>query len=98
MVLDPLEALTFAAAHTKRIALGDERAGHPLLQPGHASAPLDHTRLPFQWTATGGVGAGLVEDEMDAVSADMKQRGARWSFKEGTRTLPSTWRPSLHPR
>ena len=40
-VLDPLDTLTFVAAHTTD-RLGHERPRHSLLQPGHPRAPIDH--------------------------------------------------------
>jgi len=45
--LDPLDALTYVAAQTKKIKLGTSVARHALPQPRRAGAPADHTRCPF---------------------------------------------------
>ena len=74
--LDPLETLSFAAAHTKKIALGTSVLDIPYHNPlmlARRLTTLDHlsngrVRL--------GLGLGWSKDEMDAMGADIKKRGA----------------------
>src|SRR6478672_6481622 len=76
-ILDPLDTLTFAAAHTKTITLGTSVLDIPYHNPvtlGRRLTTIDylsHGRLRV------GFGLGWSKDEMDATGADMKQRGAR---------------------
>src|SRR5712691_10532580 len=75
-ILDPLDTLTFAAAHTKTIALGTSVLDIPYHNPvtlGRRLTTIDflsHGRLRV------GLGLGWSKYEMDATGADMKQRGA----------------------
>src|SRR5437870_4614205 len=86
---DPLDALTFVAGHTKRIALGNERLDIPYYNPvmlARRVTTLDvlsggHMRL--------GLGLGWSKDEHHAVGAPMKQRGAR--AEEFLAPMEATW-------
>lgn len=75
-VLDPLETLTFAAAHTKTIALGTSVLDIPYHNPlmlARRLTTLDHFsngRVQL------GLGLGWSKDEMDAMGADITKRGA----------------------
>ena len=52
-VLDPMETLTFAAAHTSRIALGTGGSQPSLVQSGLTGAPVDDPRYPGRRSAAG---------------------------------------------
>src|SRR5712692_2731631 len=74
--LDPLDTLTFAAAHTKTITLGTS----VLDIPYHNPVTLGRRLTTIDFLSNGrlrvGLGLGWSKDEMDATGADMKQRGA----------------------
>src|SRR3989442_7985937 len=72
--LDPLETLTFAAAHTKTIALGTSVLDIPYYNPVMLARRL--TTLDCLSNGRARLGLGWSKDEMDAVGADMKKRGA----------------------
>ena len=75
-ILDPLDTLTFAAAHTKTITLGTS----VLDIPYHNPVTLGRRLTTIDFLSNGrlrvGLGLGWSKDEMDATGADMKQRGA----------------------
>jgi probable F420-dependent oxidoreductase len=75
-VLDPLEALTFAAAQTKRIALGTSVLDVPYYNPVMLARRLTTLDFLSNGRLLVGLGLGWSKDEMDATGADMKQRGA----------------------
>ena len=75
-VLDPLEALTFAAAQTKRIALGTSVLDIPYYNPVMLARRLTTLDFLSNGRLQVGLGLGWSKDEMDASGADMKQRGA----------------------
>ena len=75
-VLDPLEALTFAAAQTKKIALGTSVLDIPFYNPVTLARRLTTLDLLSNGRLQVGLGLGWSKDEMDAAGADMKQRGA----------------------
>ena len=52
-VLDPLETLTFAAAHTRPHRTRHRRPQPSLVQSGLTGAPVDDSRYPVRRTATG---------------------------------------------
>jgi probable F420-dependent oxidoreductase len=74
--LDPLEALTFAAARTKRIALGTSVLDIPYYNPVMLARRLTTLDFLSQGRIRVGLGLGWNKDEVDAVGADFKQRGA----------------------
>jgi probable F420-dependent oxidoreductase len=75
--LDPLEALTFAAAQTTRVGLGtsvlDMLYDNPVMLARRLSTldVLSHGRLRV------GMGLGWSKDEFDAMGASWRERGAR---------------------
>lgn len=75
-VLDPLETLTFAAAHTKTIALGTSVLDIPYHNPVMLARRLTTLDQLSNGRLRVGLGLGWSKDEMDAVGADMKKRGA----------------------
>jgi probable F420-dependent oxidoreductase len=88
-MMDPLDTLTFLAAHTKRIFLGTSVINIPYYNPvmlGRRLTTIDHLstgRLRVSF------GLGWSQDEMDATGADMKHRGAR--ADEFLQVLKAVW-------
>jgi probable F420-dependent oxidoreductase len=88
-VLDPLLALTFAAAHTSRIRLGVALINLPFVSPVHLAkqaATLDvlsHGRLDL------GLGIGWSPVEFTATGASTARRGAR--TEEYVAVLRTLW-------
>jgi probable F420-dependent oxidoreductase len=76
-MLDPLDALTFAAAHTKKIGLGTSVLNIPFYNPVTLARRLTTIDYLSNGRLRAGFGLGWSRDEMDATGADMKQRGAR---------------------
>ncbi len=74
--LDPLETLTFAAALTRSIALGTSVLDIPYHNPVMLARRLTTLDLLSNGRVRLGLGLGWSKDEMDAVGADMKKRGA----------------------
>ena len=87
--LDPLDALTFAAAHTKKLALGTSVLDMPYYNPVTLARRLTTIDLLSNGRLRVGLGLGWSKDEMDAVGADMKQRGAR--ADEFLQVLKAIW-------
>jgi len=75
-VLDPLEALTYAAALTKRIALGTSVLDIPYHNPVMLARRLTTLDQLSNGRLRLGLGLGWSKDEMDAVGSDIKKRGA----------------------
>ena len=88
-VLDPLDALTFAAAHTKKLALGTSVLDIPYYNPLMLARRLTTIDLLSNGRLRVGLGLGWSKDEMDAVGADMKHRGAR--ADEFLQVLKAVW-------
>jgi probable F420-dependent oxidoreductase len=76
-VLDPLEALTFVAAHTQRIGLGTSVLDIPYYNPVILARRLSTLDVLSGGRVRLGLGLGWSKDEHDAVGADMANRGAR---------------------
>jgi len=74
--LDPLDALTFVAARTKKIALGPGVLDIPYYNPVTLARRLTTIDILSNGRLRVGLGLGWSKDEMDATNADMKQRGA----------------------
>jgi probable F420-dependent oxidoreductase len=88
-VLDPLEALTFAAAQTRKIALGTSVLDMPYYNPVMLARRLTTLDFLSNGRLRVGLGLGWSKDEMDAAGADMKQRGAR--AEEFLQVLKAIW-------
>jgi len=88
-VLDPLEALTFAAAQTETIALGTSVLDMPYYNPVMLARRLTTLDFLSNGRLRVGLGLGWSKDEMDATGAGMKQRGAR--ADEFLQVLKAIW-------
>ena len=87
--LDPVETLTFAAAHTKTIALGTSVLDIPFYNPVTLARRLTTLDFLSNGRLRVGLGLGWSQDEMDATGADMRQRGAR--ADEFLQVLKAIW-------
>jgi probable F420-dependent oxidoreductase len=76
-VLDPLDALTYAAAHTRKIALGTSVLDIPYYNPVLLARRLSTIDVLSNGRLRVGLGLGWSKDEMDATGARMEERGAR---------------------
>ena len=74
--LDPLEALTFAAARTKTIALGTSVLDIPYYNPVMLARRLTTLDFLSKGRVRVGLGLGWNKDEVDAAGADFSRRGA----------------------
>jgi len=76
-VFDPLETLTFVAAHTRKVQLGTS----VLVLPYHTPIQLARRIATLDVLSGGrvlvGVGAGWSHDEFESVGTPFEQRGAR---------------------
>jgi probable F420-dependent oxidoreductase len=75
-VLDPLDALTYVAAHTKKIRLGTSVLDMPYHNPVVLARRLTTLDVLSNGRLCVGLGLGWNKDEMDATGADMTKRGA----------------------
>lgn len=75
-VLDPVETLTFAAAQTKKIALGTSVLDIPYHNPVMLARRLTTLDQLSNGRLRLGLGLGWSKDEMDAMGSDIKKRGA----------------------
>jgi probable F420-dependent oxidoreductase len=75
-VLDPLDTLTFAAAHTKKIALGTSVLDLPYYNPVVLARRLTTIDQFSNGRLVVGLGLGWSKDEMEASGADITRRGA----------------------
>jgi probable F420-dependent oxidoreductase len=91
IVLDPLETLTFVAAHTSRIRLGTS----VLVLPYHVPIQLARRIATLDVLSGGrvdvGVGAGWSRDEFEAVGTPFERRGARCD--EFLEAMIAIWSP-----
>ncbi|HET9488961.1 MAG TPA: LLM class F420-dependent oxidoreductase [Methylomirabilota bacterium] len=76
-VLDPLEALTFVAAHTRRIGLGTSVLDIPYYNPVMLARRVSTLDVLSGGRVRLGLGLGWSKDEHDAMGAEMKNRGAK---------------------
>lgn len=88
-VLDPLDALTFAAARTRKIGLGTSVLDIPYYNPVMLARRLTSIDVLSKGRLRVGLGLGWSKDEMDAAGAEMKQRGAR--ADEFLQVLKTIW-------
>src|SRR5437868_8092486 len=75
-VLDPLDALTYAAALTKKVALGTSVLAIPYYNPAVLARRLTTIDILSNGRLRVGLGLGWSKDEMQASGAAMGQRGA----------------------
>ena len=75
-VLDPLDALTYVAAQTKKIKLGTSVLDMPYHNPVMLARRLTTLDVLSNGRLLVGLGLGWNKDEMDATGADMTKRGA----------------------
>lgn len=87
--LDPLDTLTFAAAHTSTIKLGTSVLDIPYYNPVLLARRLSTIDYLSNGRLRVGMGVGWSQDEMDAAGADMKVRGAR--ADEFLKVLKTIW-------
>jgi probable F420-dependent oxidoreductase len=76
-VLDPLLALTFAAAHTSRIRLGVAVINLPFLSPAYLAKQATTLDVLSGGRLDLGLGTGHSEAEFAATGGSMERRGAR---------------------
>lgn len=90
-VLDPIDALTWAAAHTSRIQLGTsvlDTLFHPPVVLAKRIATLD---LLSGGRAVFGLGQGWMPEEFAAVGTPMSRRGA--GFEDHLAAMRACWGP-----
>jgi len=87
--LDPLDTLTFAAAHTKKVALGTSVLDIPYYNPVMLARRLTTIDILSGGRLRVGLGLGWSQDEMDASGGNMKERGAR--ADEFLKVLVAIW-------
>jgi probable F420-dependent oxidoreductase len=75
-VLDPLDALTYVAAQTKKIRLGTSVLDIPYHNPVVLARRLTTLDVLSNGRLNVGLGLGWSKDEMDATNADITKRGA----------------------
>src|SRR5438034_6049057 len=76
-VLDPLETLTFAAAHTRRVALGTSVLNLPWYNPVLLARRLTTLDVLSAGRLRVGFGIGWSPDEYEAAGATWEERGKR---------------------
>ncbi|HEY7219406.1 MAG TPA: LLM class F420-dependent oxidoreductase [Candidatus Binatia bacterium] len=89
-VLDPIEVLTFVAAHTGRIGLGTSVLDIPFYNPVTLARRLTSLDILSNGRLRAGFGLGWSVDEFEAAGADQKERGAR--ADEFLAALKTIWR------
>src|SRR6478672_10662042 len=88
-ILDPLDALTFAASLTKKITLGTSVLDIPYHNPVTLARRLTAIDVLSNGRLRLGLGLGWSKDEMDATGADLKNRGAM--ADEFLKVLKAIW-------
>ena len=89
LVLDPLDALTYAAASTRKINLGTSVLDIPYYNPVVLARRLTTIDVLSGGRLLVGLGLGWSKDEMDATGARMSERGAR--ADEFLQVLKAIW-------
>ena len=89
--MDPVEGLTFAAAHTRRITLGTSVLNMPFYNPVILARRLATLDLLSAGRLRVGLGQAWSADELEAVGADPKARASR--ADEFIRVLKAMWGP-----
>jgi probable F420-dependent oxidoreductase len=75
-VLDPLDTLTYAAAHTKTVMLGTSVLDIPYYNPLTLARRITTIDQLSAGRLRVGLGLGWSQDEMEATGADINKRGA----------------------
>jgi len=88
--LDPLDALTYAAAHTNRVGLGTSVLDMPYYNPVMLARSLTTIDVLSGGRLRVGLGQGWSQDEFDATGASMKTRGRRGD--EFLQVLHAIWK------
>jgi probable F420-dependent oxidoreductase len=88
-VLDPLDALTFAAAKTSRVALGMGVLNLPWYSPVLLARRLTTIDVLSNGRLRAGFGMGWSEDEHDVAGSDFATRGKR--LEEAIEVLKAIW-------
>jgi probable F420-dependent oxidoreductase len=88
-ILDPLDALTFAAAHTKTIRIGTSVLDIPYYNPLMLARRLTTIDILSNGRVSLGMGLGWSKDEMQATGAALKDHGAR--ADEFLQALKAIW-------
>ena len=88
-VLDPLETLTFVAAHTTKIGLGTSVLNIPFYNPTLLARRLSTLDVLSEGRLQVGFGNGWSPDEYDAVGTSLKTRGKR--ADESLQVLEAIW-------
>jgi len=89
--MGPVEVLTFAAAHTRRITLGTSVLNMPFYNPVVLARALATLDLLSGGRLRVGLGQAWSADELEAVGADPKVRGPRGN--EFISALKAMWGP-----
>ena len=76
IVLDPIETLTFVAAHTQKVQLGTSVLVLPYHTPIQLARRIATLDVLSGGRALVGVGAGWSRDEFEAVGTPFERRGA----------------------
>ena len=87
--LDPLETLTFAAAHARNLALGTSILNLPWYNPVLLARQLSTVDVLSNGRLRVGFGIGWSPDEYDAVAVPMRERGKR--ADEILQALKTVW-------
>lgn len=77
IVFDPIETLTFVAAHTKKVQLGTSVVVLPYHTPIQLARRIATLDVLSGGRALVGVGAGWSRDEFEAVGTPFERRGSR---------------------
>ena len=77
IVLDPIETLTFVAAHTTKVGLGTSVLVLPYHSPIQLARRIASLDVLSNGRALVGVGAGWSRDEFEAAGTPFERRGAR---------------------
>jgi len=88
-IIDPLDALTFAAAHTKTVTLGTSVLDMPYYNPVMLARRLTTIDYLSNGRLRVGLGLGWSKDEMEAAGAPPKQHGAM--ADEFIQVLKAVW-------
>ncbi len=88
-IVDPLETLAFAAAHTSRVRLGTSVMNLPYYNPVLLARQLTAIDVLSNGRLVAGLGLGWSPDEYEAVGTSIKDRTRRAS--EALRVLHAIW-------